>query len=252
MDTLSARVIAGEGPAEATWQHWFRRHPLPTVPARSLVAPGHAVHVVAPHPDDEVLGCGGTLHQWARCNVEVHLWAVTDGEASHPGSTVWTPAQLAEVRVRESLTAQQRLSLRAGRHRLRIPDGQVAAHESRIADALCRALMPGDTVLAPWRFDAHPDHEAVARACLRAAQAIRCHVIEMPIWGWHWADPASDDLPLERAVAVRLPRRDRLAKRQAMSAFRSQLGPDPSTGAPPVLPTYALARWQRPFEVFFL
>ena len=42
--------------------------------------------VVAPHPDDEVLGAGGLLQQMQQAGVETVLVAVTDGEASHPGA----------------------------------------------------------------------------------------------------------------------------------------------------------------------
>ena len=40
--------------------------------------------VVAPHPDDEVLGAGGLLQYMGRVGVEMVVVAVTDGEASHP------------------------------------------------------------------------------------------------------------------------------------------------------------------------
>lgn len=252
MGALSARLIAGEGTAEATWQQWFAAHPLPQVSAPGLLARSARVHVVAPHPDDEILGCAGTLRQLARVGVQIHLWAVTDGEASHPGSSYWSPARLTEARARESHCALQRLSLHCRRHRLGLPDGQVARHEAQLFECLRATLSRGDTVMAPWQLDGHPDHEAVARACRRAVQATGARGIEVPIWGWHWADPSAHALPFERAVCVPLSGSDRSAKMHAIDAFQSQLRPDPSTGAPPVLPAYALARWQRSFEVFFL
>ncbi|VVE84661.1 N-acetyl-alpha-D-glucosaminyl L-malate deacetylase 1 [Pandoraea sputorum] len=56
MAALSARLIAGEGTAEATWQRWFHAHALPQITARERLARSARVHVVAPHPDDEILG----------------------------------------------------------------------------------------------------------------------------------------------------------------------------------------------------
>ncbi|WP_191631744.1 PIG-L deacetylase family protein [Pandoraea sputorum] len=100
--------------------------------------------------------------------MQIHIWAVTDGDASHPGSSQWPPARLAEARPRESLAAQQRLSLPCPRHRLGLPDGQIVRHESRRFARGCAALSRGGTVVAPWQRDGHPDHEAVARACRRA------------------------------------------------------------------------------------
>ena len=43
--------------------------------------------VIAAHPDDEVLGVGGTMAVLAAGGAQLRLIAVTDGEASHPAPT---------------------------------------------------------------------------------------------------------------------------------------------------------------------
>src|SRR5690606_38092378 len=45
--------------------------------------------VIAPHPDDETLGCGGVIALATCRNVRVHTVFVTDGGASHPNSAEW-------------------------------------------------------------------------------------------------------------------------------------------------------------------
>ena len=40
------------------------------------------VLVLAAHPDDETLGCGGTIHRLHREGCEVQLLTFTDGESS--------------------------------------------------------------------------------------------------------------------------------------------------------------------------
>ena len=40
------------------------------------------VVVVAAHPDDEVLGCGGTIARYARLGAKVHILLLADGESS--------------------------------------------------------------------------------------------------------------------------------------------------------------------------
>lgn len=63
------------------------------------------VVVVAPHPDDETLAAGGTISMLVRRGFTVDVVAVTDGEASHPGSRTTTPDQRREVRAGEQLRA---------------------------------------------------------------------------------------------------------------------------------------------------
>ena len=53
--------------------------------------------VLAPHPDDETLGCGALLAR-AFLGAGAHIICLTDGSASHPGSRHWTPARLAAQR----------------------------------------------------------------------------------------------------------------------------------------------------------
>jgi N-acetylglucosamine malate deacetylase 1 len=50
------------------------------------VRKGESVLVVAAHPDDEVLGCGGTIARLAREGAAVHILLLADGESSRKGS----------------------------------------------------------------------------------------------------------------------------------------------------------------------
>src|SRR5262245_30184806 len=57
--------------------------PLP-YPETWLAPPAGPVLVVAPHPDDETIGCGATLALHARRGDTVHVVVVTDGELGDP------------------------------------------------------------------------------------------------------------------------------------------------------------------------
>lgn len=52
---------------------------------------GKAVTVLAPHPDDESLGCGGALAAAVESGQDVTVVALTDGSGSHPKSKEFPP-----------------------------------------------------------------------------------------------------------------------------------------------------------------
>ena len=245
--TSPSRVISGEGTPVATWQSSIEWARLPLADAATLV-PGRLV-VVAPHPDDEILATGGLIRLTADARRPVLIVAVTDGGASHPSSTRWPAAQLPAVRRAESEQALARLRTPDVQWvRLGIGDGSVTVAEDVLTGRLTEIAAAGDVLVSPWDLDGHPDHEAVARATARAAAAAGVPHLQAPIWGWHWAQPA--DFPWSRAVAVALPSAVAAAKAHAMTAFVSQLEPDRSTGAEPILPGWALARLVHDREVF--
>ncbi len=156
---------------------------------------------------------------------------------------------LAKVRTKESEQALAMLCSAYRRTRLAIPDGAVTRYEDELGSILAASFNPGDIVFAPWDLDGHPDHEAVSRASRRAADLRQCRFLEIPIWGWHWADPYMGNFPLHRAVAIMLTPEEQRVKYKAIQAFQSQLQPDHETGKPAILPDYALARLLRPYEV---
>jgi LmbE family N-acetylglucosaminyl deacetylase len=233
-----ANRIAQPGTAEQSWESWLDLRHLPA--ADPLAWP--SVAVVAAHPDDEVLGVGGTMAILAAAGARLRLIAVTDGEASHPGAD---PAALGPVRAEETAAALEALGAgSADVIRLRFPDTGLAAREGELAAVLREQCAGFGVCLAPWERDAHADHEAAGRAARRAGLP----VLSYPIWMWHWAIPADARVPWHRARQVPLPPQVVAAKRSAIAAFASQLtdrGPDLG----PVIPAGVVAHFTRPQEV---
>ncbi|WP_243636989.1 PIG-L family deacetylase [Rhodococcus sp. Eu-32] len=235
------------GTPESVWRAW--QH---TYPAADLAGCRDMV-VVAPHPDDEILGVGGLVSTASAAGIDVRIVAVTDGGGSHEGSPTVTREHLIAERPEESRRALTQLGVEAEPIRLGIPDGDVAAHENDVADAVARVLTPESWCLTTWRGDRHPDHEATARACLAAASRTGVRVVEYPVWMWHWARPDHPDVPWDRAHAVALEPHVLAAKKAAVQEFRTQIAPlseHPADRA--VLPPHVLDRLLRPYEVIFL
>jgi LmbE family N-acetylglucosaminyl deacetylase len=214
----------------------------PVLDALSLVPPGGRVVMVAPHPDDEILALGATLSALHDAGRAVRIVAVTDGDASHPGSDAWPPERLRTVRPAETAEALRRLGLDPNAvARLGLPDGGVAGREQDLADRLAPLLRPGDVVCVPWRHDGHPDHEACARAALQATRAAGVRCIEFPVWARVEAHPAHAGLRRAPLRRIRVPADLQAAKAHAVEAFRSQLDDDGGTAA--VLQPQALRTW---------
>lgn len=248
---IAARRIEGDGTPAAAWRGDPQLQAVLPLSAERLLAACARVVVVAPHPDDEILACGGLLQVAVEHGLPQLLVAVTDGEASHPGSDQWTPARLREQRPRETLAALACLGIAHPRlQRLGLPDGGVAAAEATLAARLGAILRPADLVVTTWRYDAHPDHEACARACAAAARACGAALFEAPVWGWHWSAPGDGAMPLAQARKLVLTPAMLARKRAALMCFKSQLGLE-GRAEGPVLTAHAIERILHPFELYF-
>jgi LmbE family N-acetylglucosaminyl deacetylase len=239
--------VTGGGTPESAWAAWERLGSLPELSLEDCPA----ALIVAPHPDDEVLGAGGTLAELHTRGVDAPLVALTDGEASHPLAPV-APEELGRRRAAETERALQRLLGASTITRVRLPDGGLARCESRIEREIERRLERGTWCFAPFRHDGHPDHEACARAAARACERRGARLIEYPIWMWHWTVPGAPGIPWQRARRVSLPHATRARKARAIGTFASQVAPicDGPAGAA-ILPQEVLEHFLRGFEVVF-
>jgi LmbE family N-acetylglucosaminyl deacetylase len=135
--------------------------------------------------------------------------------------------------------------------RLGLPDGGLQDMRCELAERLLSLLQPGDVVFTTWRMDGHPDHEATGHACAFAAARVGARLVEVPVWAWHWATPGDPRMPWRRAVRLPFGADIVARKRMALLAHQSQLLPDSTTGAGPVLRGDMVARAERPFEIMW-
>jgi LmbE family N-acetylglucosaminyl deacetylase/GT2 family glycosyltransferase len=123
------------------------------------------VLVLAPHPDDEVLGCGGLLALLAARGATLRVVVVSDGAQGGPVST---GTDLVQRREQETRAAGAELGC-ADQRFLRLPDRGLGAQHD-LVQRLQRELedFAPELVLAPWPLEHHPDHRAVSRAACSA------------------------------------------------------------------------------------
>ena len=165
--------------------------------------------ILAPHPDDESLGCGGTIAQLRALQYDVHVVFMSDGTQSHPNSTAYPADRLRDLRESEAREALRILMVDPGACTfLRYRDRQVPmidtpefGEATTLLTALLDRLKP-TTLFMPWRRDPHPDH----RASWQIGQAALQHsfhkprVLEYPIWLWELGTP--DDWPYANEVQL--------------------------------------------------
>lgn len=204
--------------------------------------------VVAAHPDDETLGTAGLLHLVSTTlpEVRVDVVVLTDGEGSHPASPTHPPRRLAERRRQESRRALEEVCPDAPLACWSMSDGEVGEHHREITHRLVRLLADGrrTVVLAPFRGDGHPDHEAAGRAA--AAAALRCgaRLLEYPVWWWHWGRP--EEWRPDGWSRVLLPGASVAAKARALQHHRTQVAPlSDSPGDEQLLGADFLAHFER-------
>lgn len=250
MDTLTPPRIEGSGHPERAWRcsRWLAA--LPVRPFEQLLNGTRRLVIVSPHPDDEVLGCGGLIHHARQQGLPVRLLSVTRGEACYPGHPRWTRDRLGAMRAGELLRAVAELGVAAAAvSSLGLPDGAVADHESTLIGAISAHLERGDHVFCTAAWDGHPDHEATGRAACAAARANGLRVSQFPIWAWHWSDPDSADPPAHGGARHPLDPAAWRAKQRAMDCFTSQTaGPG---DIEPILPFHVMERFARHEETFF-
>lgn len=160
-----ARLPAGASP----WRLGFRllRRLRPREVARWSSRGGQQILVVAPHPDDESIGVGGTLLRHVEAGDSVGIVHVTDGRRSRAGGL--GAVEMAERRRVEAEEAAQVLGVDEWRW-LGLPEieWQVEELVAMLSDEM-DARRP-ELLYCPSRVDFHPEHRRVAGAIARTLE----------------------------------------------------------------------------------
>lgn len=152
------------------------------IAAADLLGGCGALVVLAPHPDDETLGCGSFLAEAADLGVDCTVICVTDGRLSHPNSRLWPKDRLVALRQRELEDAMALLGPIRIRH---LGFADCAAPTGGPAVDTVSGMVPeGALFLSTWAGDPHIDH----RSCASLASAVAARRPDLrhlayPIWG---------------------------------------------------------------------
>jgi LmbE family N-acetylglucosaminyl deacetylase len=178
------------------------------------------VLVLAPHMDDETIGCGGALARHVRAGATVHVVFLTDGRhgSGKMASLKGEARQAEEMKLIATRKAEAQRALATlgvqGWTFLDVEDGTLS-HDSKVVERL-RAVLEAqrpELVYVPCFLEQHPDHYAASRVLLAAAKAtsLSFQCIGYEVW-----------TPLFPNCVVRIDDVVEL-KRRALAEYQSQL-----------------------------
>lgn len=231
-----------------------------------------SVLVFAPHPDDEVLGCGGVISLKVEAGARVKVVVMTDGRASH--RSYIAEDELVRIRRAEAEEASRRLGLDAKYEFLDFEDHRLGDYRDAACDRVVEIIdrFRPDEIYLPHRRDMLSDHVETNHIVRRAVDRVDRPVVllEYPVWlwnGWPWTRGDAYPAPgrVQRALGtmrdvaeIMLMCRTRVdvsgvlhRKLAALAAYRSQiqrLNGDPRW---PVLSDVAEGEFLRCFETGF-
>ncbi len=213
------------------------------------------VLVLAPHPDDELLGCGGAIAEGCARRHAMHVAILTDGSMSHPNSSTWPAERLRRTREGEARAATAILGVPPDNLLFLGQKDSCAPHEGAAFDAVLQRLCDEirsrgiGTICASWIGDPHGDHGAAAKLATAASRRTGVGHLAYPVWAWTTPDDAS--LPEVRGGGRLDVARHLSIKRRAIAAHATQYSGmihDDPTGFR--LSSAFLAHFDRPWEAF--
>lgn len=220
-----------------------------------------SITVVAPHQDDEALGCGGLIAHARARGIPVSVVYVTDGSASHGPLDPSDLLHLSEQRKTEARKAMALLGVQGSElHFLGVKDGTLdklnEGQKQAIVDSVTTILESSKTPSAlflPCLKDASSEHDACTMLFAKSSLGIqpgKHPVLHYPIWSiWNPLTGIANILsPLQ---LFRLDYADyREIKKEALSHYVSQTTPDPESGHT-VLGEQFVASFLKRHEYFF-
>jgi len=193
--------------------------------------------VIAPHPDDEVFGCGGTIRRLRKKGAEVYVMYVTVGttqDRSAKGSSSSAERMEEVERVARYLDLSgYDFALPGDEYHLQldtVPQKELIRAIEVGSEVSFERIRP-DIVLTPSVSDYNQDHRAVSHATLTAARPASRKLkhfqpliasYELPYHQWNIAETQTSP-----SVLIRLEEDDLAEKLEALSIYASQLK-DPS------------------------
>jgi LmbE family N-acetylglucosaminyl deacetylase len=209
------------------------------------------VLVIAPHPDDEVIGCGGLMSRVKRVGGEVYVQFMTVGDTADFSAAGWSTASERQVEI-DQVTAHFKLdgyhvAFPGSDHHLRLdasPRHELITMLERDSPLSLTALAP-TVVLLPDRTSYNQDHRVTAEAVITALRPGDAAVKHQPsiVLGYEEVADGWTAEPLTPPeFFVELEEQDLDHKLNGLALYASQTREHPSTRSDTALRSLAAVR----------
>lgn len=190
------------------------------------------VLVLAPHPDDEVLGCGGTICKLTSAGYDVFVAILTNASKTDPAK--YTKEKLLNVR-NEAKLAGECLGVKS----FFFEDFPAPALDQypgyKMAESISKIIIEtkANTLYIPFRGDIHSDHKAIFDAAMVAARPVGNYTVNK-IYAYEtlseteWAYPFAGE-SFVPTVFEKLDMKSFNVKLDAMNCYKSQLRSFPNS-----------------------
>jgi LmbE family N-acetylglucosaminyl deacetylase len=180
------------------------------VPYSLSMPPGERVVVLAPHPDDETLGMGGSLRILTESGKKVKVVILTAGEKADPKVT--EKQEYSSTRKKEALKAFKMLGV-TDYDFLGFPDRELLVNIDKVQSAvhaIVAAFHP-DVIYSPSLIELNPDHRIAAQISSALSSAMDCRCIFYEV-----ATPLRPNILVDISKLFKF-------KRKAVKCYKSQL-----------------------------
>lgn len=190
------------------------------------------VLVIAPHADDEVLGCGATISHLTKQGYDVYVLIATNASVGAP--ELFSADLIRQVRS-EALAAHKILGVKETAF-LELPAPALDQYPRyKISNEIAAVIkkFAADTVFIPHRGDCHKDHTIIHECAMVACRPLAsCPVKRVYAYETlsetEWGEPVAADAFVPTKY-VTFTAGEFAVKQEAMSCFKSQLHPFPAS-----------------------
>lgn len=215
---------------------------------RTTLQINNSLVIIAPHPDDEVFGCGALIARLVAEGYAPHVIVLTGGGGSHRSCCSSSESDIISARRKLTHFAMANLGVPDSQvHEFNFTDGHISEgnpDEKKKLEALLSEINP-DVILVPHHGEGWPDHLAARQ--LGIDLAVGAEIYEYCVWMWYYCQK---NLDWKNAYVLKMTEAEHKKKLDAINIYHSALAPcgKPWVG---VLPKLFVKANSTNLELFF-
>ncbi|MEW6584542.1 MAG: PIG-L deacetylase family protein [Nitrospirota bacterium] len=194
------------------------------IPYHCSTPVGEKILVLAPHPDDEALGCGGTISLLVKAGKPVKIVFLTSGDKgdeSHPMSAVTHGEKhITDYSLMREKEAERALGILdvSDYEFLRLPDRELHTHRENALDRLLdiASSYAPDALYSPSPIEVNPDHRTTAALSLGIQKRKKAAGFQLSLLFYEVTVPLRPNILVDISPV-------QIRKRRAVKKYKSQL-----------------------------